>query len=56
MPNVQKYKSVAVPVNVWEKLWEISNKNHRSPSKQISFFVDEEMAKQSKKPVSEKVK
>ena len=26
MPNVQKYKSVAVPVNVWEKLWEISNK------------------------------
>ena len=39
MPDIKKYKSVAVPIDTWEKLWEIAQDNHRSPSQQISFFV-----------------
>jgi hypothetical protein len=40
MPDIKKYKSVAVPIPTWEKLWKISEKNHRSPAQQISFLVD----------------
>lgn len=47
MPDIKKYKSVAVPVDTWQKLWEIAQKSHRSPSQQISFFVDEALAKSS---------
>ena len=40
MPDTKKYKSVAVPIPTWEKLWEMANKNHRSPAQQISFLVE----------------
>ena len=40
MPDTQKYKSVAVPILTWEKLWKMAGKNHRSPAQQIAFLVD----------------
>ena len=40
MPDIKKYKSVAVPIPTWEKLWKIANKNHRSPAQQITFLVE----------------
>ena len=40
MPDTKKYKSVAVPIPTWEKLWEMAEKNHRSPAQQISFLVE----------------
>tara|TARA_R110001632_G_scaffold101253_1_gene208773 strand:- start:78 stop:263 length:186 start_codon:yes stop_codon:yes gene_type:complete len=40
MPDIRKYKSVAVPVPTWEKLWELAEKNQRSPAQQIAFLVD----------------
>jgi|TARA_R110000796_G_scaffold116944_1_gene229592 hypothetical protein len=40
MPDIKKYKSVAVPIPTWEKLWKIAEKNHRSPAQQISFLVE----------------
>ena len=39
MPDIKKYKSVAVPIPTWEKLWKMADKNHRSPSQQIAFLV-----------------
>jgi|TARA_R110000787_G_C13360544_1_gene440024 hypothetical protein len=39
MPDIKKYKSVAVPIPTWEKLWKMADKNHRSPAQQISFLV-----------------
>ena len=40
MPDTKKYKSVAVTIPTWERLWEMANKNHRSPAQQISFLVE----------------
>jgi|TARA_R110001632_G_scaffold199412_1_gene321901 hypothetical protein len=40
MPDIKKYKSVAVPIPTWKKLWEMAEKNHRSPAQQISFLVE----------------
>ena len=40
MPDTKKYKSVAVPIPTWEKLWDMAEKNHRSPAQQISFLVE----------------
>jgi hypothetical protein len=40
MPDITKYKSVAVPIPTWKKLWKMADKNHRSPAQQISFLVD----------------
>jgi hypothetical protein len=40
MPDIKKYKSVAVPIPTWEKLWDMAGKNHRSPAQQIAFLVD----------------
>lgn len=40
MPDIRKYKSVAVPVPTWKKLWELAEKNQRSPAQQIAFLVD----------------
>ena len=40
MPDIRKYKSVAVPIPTWEKLWEMADKNHRSPAQQIAFLVE----------------
>ena len=40
MPDIKKYKSVAVPIPTWEKLWDMAGKNHRSPAHQSAFLVD----------------
>tara|TARA_R110002020_G_scaffold460988_1_gene679751 strand:+ start:291 stop:479 length:189 start_codon:yes stop_codon:yes gene_type:complete len=40
MPDIKKYKSVAVPIPTWEKLGDMAEKNHRSPAQQIAFLVD----------------
>tara|TARA_R100000995_G_scaffold84860_1_gene65301 strand:- start:2267 stop:2422 length:156 start_codon:yes stop_codon:yes gene_type:complete len=37
--NTEKYKSVAVKKEVWEKLWKISKDNERSPASQVAWFV-----------------
>ena len=40
MPDINKYKSVAVPIKTWESLKELSKTTHRSPAQQIAFLVD----------------
>ena len=40
MPDIKKYKSVAVPIPTWKKLGDMAKKNHRSPAQQIAFLVD----------------
>jgi len=40
MAETKKYRSVAVPVPTWEMLWEIAQRNHRSPAQQIAWLVD----------------
>jgi hypothetical protein len=40
MPDIKKYKSVAVPIPTWKKLGNMAEKNHRSPAQQIAFLVD----------------
>tara|TARA_R110002020_G_scaffold4749_7_gene20667 strand:- start:2056 stop:2238 length:183 start_codon:yes stop_codon:yes gene_type:complete len=40
MPDIRKYKSVAVQIPTWKKLLKIAKKNHRSPAQQISFLVE----------------
>ena len=40
MPDIKNYKSVAVPIPTWEKLWTMADKNHRSPAQQIAFLVE----------------
>lgn len=45
MPDIKRYKSVAVPIPTWEKLWDLAERNHRSPAQQIAFLVD--LAEQS---------
>ena len=40
MPDIKRYKSVAVPIEIWVKLKSISATTHRSPAQQISFLVD----------------
>ena len=40
MPDIKRYKSVAVPIETWDKLKSISATTHRSPAQQISFLVD----------------
>jgi hypothetical protein len=39
MPDIKKYKSVAVPIPTWKKLGDMAKKNHRSPAQQIAFLV-----------------
>ena len=40
MPDIKRYKSVAVPIHTWKKLWKLADKNQRSPAQQISFLVE----------------
>ena len=40
MPDIKKYKSVAVPIPTWKILGEMAEKNNRSPAQQIAFLVD----------------
>ena len=38
--DVRKFKSVAVPVETWQRLKDLAKKPHRSPAQQIAFLVD----------------
>jgi predicted DNA-binding protein len=38
--DIRKFKSVAVPVETWQKLKDLSKKTHRSPAQQIAFLVE----------------
>ena len=49
MPDITKYKSVAVSLDTWKKLKKLEKKTHRSPSKQISFLVEVASAVPSEK-------
>jgi hypothetical protein len=40
MPDIKRYKSVAVPIPAWETLLIIARENQRSPAQQISFLVE----------------
>tara|TARA_R100001594_G_scaffold72310_2_gene106941 strand:+ start:1412 stop:1597 length:186 start_codon:yes stop_codon:yes gene_type:complete len=40
MPDIKRYKSVAVPIPAWKKLLVIAEKNQRSPAQQIAFLVE----------------
>lgn len=40
MPDIKKYKSVAVPIPTWKKLGSMARENHRSPAQQIAFLVN----------------
>tara|TARA_Y100000593_G_scaffold60186_1_gene111606 strand:- start:794 stop:979 length:186 start_codon:yes stop_codon:yes gene_type:complete len=40
MPDIKRYKSVAVPIPAWEKLLVMAEKNQRSPAQQIAFLVE----------------
>ena len=40
MPDVKRYKSVAVPLPAWEKLLRLAEGNQRSPAQQIAFWVE----------------
>lgn len=44
MPDILKYKSVAVPISTWRILKKLEKSTQRSPGKQIAFLV--EIAKQ----------
>jgi|TARA_R110000824_G_C15103398_1_gene666478 hypothetical protein len=35
----RRFRSVAVPLEVWSDLWSMANDNHRSPAQQIAFLV-----------------
>ena len=35
----KQFKTVAVPMEIWEDLWALSEHNQRSPAKQIEFLV-----------------
>jgi|TARA_R110000787_G_scaffold246369_3_gene352131 hypothetical protein len=40
MPDIKRYKSVAVPIPAWEKLLILAAQNQRSPAQQIAFLVE----------------
>jgi len=40
MPDIRRYKSVAVPIPAWKKLLKLAERNQRSPAQQISFLVE----------------
>ena len=35
----RKFRSVAVPLEVWGDLWEMADANYRSPAQQIAWLV-----------------
>lgn len=35
----RRFRSVAVPMEVWSDLWRMAKANHRSPAQQIAFLV-----------------
>ena len=40
MTERRKFRSVAVPMDVWKQLWAIARVNKRSPAQQIAFLVE----------------
>ena len=40
MPDISRYKSIAVPIPSWEILQDIAKSNHRSPAQQVKFLID----------------
>jgi len=36
----KKFRSLAVPVDTLDLLWEIAMVNHRSPAQQVAFLVE----------------
>ena len=40
MPDIKRYKSVAVPIPAWKKLLVLADRNQRSPAQQIAFLVE----------------
>ena len=40
MPDILKYKSVAVPIATWKILKKLEKSTQRSPAKQIAFLVE----------------
>ena len=40
--NTDKYKSVAVPIEVWEQVQKLARKNDRSVARQISWLIRKE--------------
>lgn len=40
--NTDKYKSVAVPIEVWEQVQRLARKNDRSVARQISWLIRKE--------------
>lgn len=36
----RKFRSVAVPLEVWADLWQMAQTDHRSPAQQIAFLVN----------------
>tara|TARA_Y100000994_G_C15290921_1_gene275334 strand:- start:53 stop:274 length:222 start_codon:yes stop_codon:yes gene_type:complete len=36
----KKFRSLAVPVDTLDTLWEIAMVNHRSPAQQVAFLVE----------------
>jgi len=40
--NTDKYKSVAVPIDVWEQVQHLARKNDRSVARQISWLIRKE--------------
>ena len=37
--ETRKFRSVAVPLEVWADLWNMAQTDHRSPAQQIAFLV-----------------
>ena len=51
MPDITKYKSVAVPIATYNDLMNIAKPNFRSAGSQISFLVDEAKKNPSDKQI-----
>lgn len=41
MPDITKYKSVAVELQIWNKLTQVAELAGRSPSQQITWVVNQ---------------
>tara|TARA_R100000995_G_scaffold77987_1_gene48364 strand:+ start:273 stop:467 length:195 start_codon:yes stop_codon:yes gene_type:complete len=41
MPDISRYKSIALPIPVWNHLVKMAEANQRSPAQQVSFMIEE---------------
>lgn len=51
MPDIKRYKSVAIPIPIWKTLLKMAQANHRSATQQISFLVEEAKATPTDKDI-----